>query len=244
MLQHGHKRWGHSNKPRAPVALDRVKHAIRIKTLEQNDRNAETNACHKIRKPSGVHHRKRNHRDLILIEAEMSPTINSCSQRCLGMYDKSRDTGCSRGCQQHSRRMNVGYNWNRGGNIAQEICPRLHVSVYCCTASDETPFQWEDRAIDRTHLSVEIRMANIERRLQPLQQRRQLCSLRSVVQRDGDSPYSKAGISCNDQLGPVWHMQDNAIASSNATSGESTRKTFDIHRQPLVSPRVIASDEG
>jgi len=65
-----------------------------------------------------------------------------------------------------------------------------------------------------------------------------------VIQWDHDGPNVKARINCNDKLRPVWHVQGDPIAFSNATSSQSAREAFGLRRQPHVFPSVFANDEG
>jgi hypothetical protein len=60
------------------------------------------------------------------------------------------------------------------------------------------------------------RLADVESGSQSLQERPQFCHFESDIQRRRDSPYSKACMISNDELGQVRHMQGNAITFPNA----------------------------
>ena len=175
----------------------------------------------------------------------MPRRISTGSQRCLGMSDEFRLACCSGGREQHRGCVDIRQGSNRPDfAFLEQFRQRLHPAIIDRVADNETCIRWDDRGIYRGDASVEIRLADVEGRLQPLQQRPELRGFQSGVQGCRDRSDAKAGVIGHNQLSQVRHMQRDPIPFAKAALRQSARETLDISRQPFVRPDVCADTEG
>ncbi len=232
--------------PCALVALDRIQNLVGVETLEQHKDGAELHIAQETDQPAHVRQRQRHGDDVILGNSPVpDELVHGGAQGCRRMNDEFGFSGGSGRRDEH--RGFVHGTGNRRTTVAGAVEQtfRYQTAIVCrgC-ADDEALVPPQDKFVGRSDVVVSLRLANVEGRPQPLQERCEFSEFERGSEWRRNSSQAKTGIIGNNKFRPVHHVEHHAIASPDAAGRHSARNHFGFAQDPLAGPSFLVKNES
>ncbi|WP_198026582.1 hypothetical protein [Bradyrhizobium sp. ARR65] len=237
---------GKAEVPCALVALDRIQNLVGVETLQQHEDGAELYVAQEADQPAHVRQRQRHGDDVIPGDFPVrDELVHGSAERCRRMNDEFGFAGGSRRGDKHRGFVHsTGSRRTIVAGAVEQTFPWQAVIVCRGCADNEALVPPQDNLIGSSDVVVSLRLANVECRPQPLQERCEFGEFECGSERRRDRSQVKTGIIGNNKFRPVHHVKHHAIARPDAACRHSARNRFGFAEDPLVGPGLLVKDES